>query len=196
MLAYFRPLLPGLLLLIAPTASSELPSQAAMLANTCAGCHGPDGNSLGSAMPNISGLSDQFIMDAMEAFKEGERHSTVMARIARGYTEQQIEIIAKFYSQLPRQWPKQSIDTRLVKKGEKLHIKYCAKCHEDNGRSSEQDAGILANQKIPYLKYIMDDVLSGKYEISAKMVDKLRAMHSASGEQGLQQIIQFYGSQN
>lgn len=186
----------SLLMLIMVPAYSELPSQAAMLANTCAGCHGPDGNSLGPATPNISGLSDLFIIDAMEAFKEGERHSTVMARIARGYTEQQIEIMAKYFSQLPRQWTKQSIKPDLVKKGEKLHIKYCVKCHEDNGRSSEEDAGILANQKMPYLKYILDDVLNSKHEVSIKMTDKLRAMHSKYGEQGLQQIIHFYGSQN
>lgn len=192
----FRSLLAGFLVLITGSAFSETLNQAAMLANTCAGCHGPEGNSQGPATPNISGLSDQFIMDAMEAYKDGDRYSTVMSRIARGYTDQQIELLAKYFSQLPRLWPDQNIDVQLVASGEQLHKKYCIKCHEDNGRSSDEDAGILANQKIPYLKFILDDVLNGQRQVSAKMTDKLRALHNASGEQGLQQIIQFYGSQN
>lgn len=196
MQSFSRTFIFGILVLMSSAASSTPPSQANMLANTCAGCHGPDGNSLGQATPNISGLSEQFIMDAMEAFKDDERHPTIMNRIAKGYTEQQIEIMAKYFSELPMQWPKQSTKADLVKKGKKLHIQYCVKCHEDNGRSSEGDAGILANQKMPYLKFILDDVLNGKHEVSIKMIDKLKSLHNASGEQGLQQIIQFYGSQN
>lgn len=186
----------SILVLISANAFSEQPSQAAMLAHTCAGCHGPDGNSQGPATPNISGLSEQYIMDAMEAFKEGERHSTIMSRIAKGYTDQQIELMAQYLSKLPMKWPMQTTDANMVKAGKQLHIKYCIKCHEDNGRSSGQDAGILANQKIPYLKYILDDVLNGKHEVSIKMTNKLKALHRKSGEQGLQQIIQFYASQN
>jgi len=184
------------LILLSTSAFSDPQSQAAMLANTCAGCHGPDGNSLGPATPNISGLSEQYIMDAMEAFKDDERHATIMNRIAKGYTEQQIELMAQYFSKLPLKWPKQTTDATMVKAGEQLHIKYCIKCHEDNGRSSEEDAGILARQKMPYLKYILDDVLNGKHEVSIKMTDKLKALHRKSGELGLQQIIHFYGSQN
>ncbi|MCW8955285.1 MAG: cytochrome c, partial [Gammaproteobacteria bacterium] len=170
----FRPMLLSLLMLITAPVTSEPLSQSAMLANTCAGCHGTDGNSQGPATPNISGLSEQFIMDAMEAFKEGERQSTVMNRIAKGYTEKQIELLAKYFSKLPKQWPQQTTTASLVNAGEKLHTKYCVKCHEDNGRSSDEDAGILANQKIPYLKYVLDDVLNGQREVSTKMTDKLK----------------------
>ena len=196
MLALSRTYIFGILVLISANAFSEPPSQASMLAHTCAGCHGPDGNSQGPATPNISGLPEQYIMDAMEAFKEGERHSTIMSRIAKGYSEQQLQLMAKYFSQLPMQWPKQATDVAMVSKGKTLHIQYCVKCHEDNGRSPGQDAGILANQKIPYLKYVLDDVLNGKHDVSIKMTDKLRALHHKSGEQGLQHIIQFYASQN
>ena len=186
----------GILVLTNSNAYSDSLNQAAMLANTCAGCHGPEGNSLGPATPNISGLSKLFIMDAMEAFKEDDRNATIMSRIAKGYSEQQIELIAQYFSQLPMQWPKQAVDISLAKAGEQLHIRYCADCHEDKGRSSEQDAGILANQKMPYLRYILDDVLNGKHDVSIKMSTKLKALHQQAGEQGLHQIIHFYGSQN
>lgn len=191
-----RMFLTGLLILSTTQVYGEPLTQSAMLANTCAGCHGPDGNSQGPATPNISGLSEQYISDAMEAFKEGERNTTVMTRIARGYTDQQIELLAKYFSQLPKQWPTQTTNASLLSEGKKLHKKYCIKCHGNNGRSSAEDAGILANQKIPYMQYVLDDALKGHREMSTKMTLKLKALHSASGEQGLQQITQFYGHQN
>ena len=35
---------------------------ASMLANTCAGCHGPKGNSHGPATPTISGISSEYFI--------------------------------------------------------------------------------------------------------------------------------------
>ena len=50
----------------APTAS--------MLADTCAGCHGTDGASVGPATPNIAGLSETYFTDTMLAFKTFSKH--------------------------------------------------------------------------------------------------------------------------
>jgi len=69
----------------------------AMLANPCAGCHGTDGASPGS-IPSIKGLSSSHLVSVMKAFKSGERKGTVMNRIARGYTDEEIELMAKHFS--------------------------------------------------------------------------------------------------
>jgi cytochrome c553 len=68
-----------------------------MLANPCAGCHGTDGNSKGG-MPSIAGKSVRFITSALKDFRDGNRTSTVMQRIAKGYSDAQIEELAKYYS--------------------------------------------------------------------------------------------------
>jgi len=36
----------------------------------------------------------------MRAFKAGERPSTVMQQLARGYTDEQIEFLAEYFEQL------------------------------------------------------------------------------------------------
>ena len=69
----------------------------AMLANPCAGCHGTDGASPGS-IPSIKGLPSSHLVSVMKAFKSGERKGTVMNRIARGYTDEEIELMAKHFS--------------------------------------------------------------------------------------------------
>ncbi len=72
-------------------------SQAALLANACAGCHGTDGRSPG-AMPTISGKSAEFIENTMKEFRSGARESTVMQRHASGYTDEQIRLIAEYFA--------------------------------------------------------------------------------------------------
>jgi len=70
------------------------PSASAM-ANTCAGCHGTNGQSVGPASPNLAGMSESYFIDSMMGFKalpkgknhaEDARPATIMQRIAKGYT--------------------------------------------------------------------------------------------------------------
>ncbi|MCB1727209.1 MAG: c-type cytochrome, partial [Gammaproteobacteria bacterium] len=55
-------------------------SSASMMANTCAGCHGTNGQSAGPASPNLAGVSESYFNDSMKAFKEGTRPATIMDR--------------------------------------------------------------------------------------------------------------------
>lgn len=75
-------------------------TRGAMLSNSCAGCHGTDGNSPG-AMPSINGKSAQFISQALLEFREGKREATVMGRHAAGYSDDEIQLIADYFSTLP-----------------------------------------------------------------------------------------------
>ena len=72
-------------------------TQGAMLANSCAACHGTNGKSPG-AIPAINGKPESFIIESMKAFQSGARPSTVMGRHANGYTEEEIKLIAEFFS--------------------------------------------------------------------------------------------------
>ncbi len=77
-------------------AQAEMAS-GAVLTNTCFSCHGTDGKSVG-AMPTIAGKSEDFITKKLKAFKSGELEATVMNRIAKGFTDDEIAALAKFFS--------------------------------------------------------------------------------------------------
>ena len=176
------------------TAMAETPS-ASMLANTCAGCHGTNGSSVGPASPTIAGISRDYFIETMEAYKKAERPSTIMTRIAKGYTEKEIELMADFFSKQPFVRYLQKFDEKKAKLGKKLHKKYCEKCHEDAGRSSEDDAGILAGQWEPYLRYSMEDFTSGNRTMEKKMKKKLDKLQAKHGDKGVDALIHFYASQ-
>ena len=75
-------------------------TRAVMLSNSCAACHGTNGKSPG-AIPAINGKSSQFISQSLHEFRDGKRFATVMGRHASGYTDEEIQLIADYYSRLP-----------------------------------------------------------------------------------------------
>lgn len=83
------------LLLAHPLMAAEMP--AGVIAESCAGCHGTDGKSPG-AIPKIHGLAPQKIAKAMHAFKSDERQGTVMNRIAKGYTDEEIDRLSQLFA--------------------------------------------------------------------------------------------------
>lgn len=89
-------LMSAVILLWISGASLAADLRPAMLANPCAGCHGTDGASPGS-IPSIKGLPSSYLISAMKAFKSEKRKGTVMNRIAKGYTDEEIELMAKHF---------------------------------------------------------------------------------------------------
>ena len=167
----------------APTAS--------MLGDTCAGCHGTDGASVGPATPNIAGLSEIYFTDTMLAFKSGERASTVMGRIAKGYPEEEIKLMAGYFAKMPMAVTSQKTDAAKVAAGEKLYPKNCSKCHDENGTLADDDSGIMASQWLPYMHYSMQDFKAGSREMPKKMKKKVDKLSDAE----LESLLQFFASQ-
>jgi cytochrome c553 len=67
------------------------------VAANCANCHGTSGVAQG-AMPSIAGKEKAYIVEQMKAFRDGKRSATIMHQLAKGYTDQQIELIADHFS--------------------------------------------------------------------------------------------------
>lgn len=67
------------------------------LAAACASCHGTNGVSQ-QGMPRLAGRQSSYLVQQMQDFKAGKRPATVMHRIARGYTDGQVEAIAAYLS--------------------------------------------------------------------------------------------------
>lgn len=82
-----------------PAQTTSLRAQdVALIAGTCANCHGPDGRSTGG-IPQLRGVSEQHLLDRMQAFKAGtDPHATVMTRLMKGYDDAQIQALAQWFS--------------------------------------------------------------------------------------------------
>jgi sulfide dehydrogenase cytochrome subunit len=77
----------------AVVASAEPPVGAA----ACSGCH-PTSTRLASPVPRLIGLDRPAIVRAMQDFRSGQRAATVMDRISKGFTDEEIQAIAAWYA--------------------------------------------------------------------------------------------------
>ena len=181
-------------LVFTAAASAGGGASGSMLGNTCAGCHGTNGVSAGPA-PTIAGMSPDYIVETMQGFRSGDIRSTIMTRIAKGYSDDDIDAMAKYFSGKKFVKATQKSDSAAAKRGKKLHDKYCEKCHEDAGGSADDDSGFLAGQHKLYLQYTLSDFVGGGREPGKKMKKKLTKMHKKAGDKGLADLVEYYASQ-
>lgn len=70
----------------------------ALLSAACTSCHGVDGRSA-TAIPAIAGRPAGELAAALLAFRDGTREGTIMGRVAKGYTPEQIALLAAWFSE-------------------------------------------------------------------------------------------------
>jgi cytochrome c553 len=75
---------------LSPAAAASLPPPGAA---SCSGCHAVH-EPAPSAIPGIFGRDTNEIVSVMTAFRDGSRRSTVMNRIAKGFSDDELRPIA------------------------------------------------------------------------------------------------------
>jgi cytochrome c553 len=69
------------------------------LAATCANCHGTLGKGVpNGSIPKLAGLTNEYFVEQMLAFKSGARPATIMHQLAKGYTDEQIRLLASYFA--------------------------------------------------------------------------------------------------
>ena len=84
--------------LMAQTGFTEEIRNVELLAASCASCHGTRGQSV-AGTPSLAGLDKLYFLQRMSQFVTNSRISTVMHHYARGYTADEIEMLAIFFSE-------------------------------------------------------------------------------------------------
>ncbi|MGF1548324.1 MAG: c-type cytochrome [Thiotrichales bacterium] len=69
-----------------------------MLGNVCAACHGTHGKSYDEYMPSLAGIDRQHLVQSMRDYRDDRRQSVVMNRVAKGYSDAEIDALADFFS--------------------------------------------------------------------------------------------------
>jgi cytochrome subunit of sulfide dehydrogenase len=92
-----------LILLSGPLQADEASdTRAFMLAASCFGCHGTDGQSPGS-IPTLYGKSKNFVVTALQEYKTDASQGTVMNRLAKGYSDEEIELIGEWFAAMSQE---------------------------------------------------------------------------------------------
>ena len=90
----------GVALLVAALpvfAQTPDPNVARSLAATCSNCHGTGGVSQGE-IDSLAGKPKDELVGKMQDFKTGKRPATIMHQLAKGYTDEQIELMGAWFA--------------------------------------------------------------------------------------------------
>ena len=88
-----------LLLNIPSTLAWAAPPTGRLLASQCAQCHGTDGQAVGD-IERLQGESAAEIYDELQEMKYSTKTGDIMHRQAKGYTDEQLWLIAQYYGGL------------------------------------------------------------------------------------------------
>lgn len=138
----------------------------------CSACHYVDGKSASPEFPNIAGQYESYLMKALKLFKENKRESEAMELIASLHREQELVILANYYSkQKPAETPALATpDQTQPSRGEQIFTAEriygisCVDCHGQDAkgylRKSPRTRNVraipsLAGQQPGYLKTVL-----------------------------------------
>jgi cytochrome c553 len=130
--------------------------------DSCAHCHGTDGNSSSGLYPSLAGQTKEYLYRQIMAFKEGKRKNSMMSPSVGILNEQDVKDLAEYFSsQNMLRSGSFKPDPALVEKGKKLAEEaQCAACHQP-GYKGLNEFPRIARQKHTYIIKQLKDYRDG-----------------------------------
>ena len=119
--------------------------------DSCAHCHGTDGNSPSSAYPSLAGQTREYLVRQMKAFKEGQRKNSMMSPAIALLADQDMQELADFYSAQSLVRSNTKTDPATMELGKKIAAEaQCVACHQPNFKGLNEFPRV-SRQKYPYI---------------------------------------------
>lgn len=154
----------------------------AELAQTCAACHGADGNSLVGSFPSIAGQGERYFIEQLIAYRDGIRVNALMQGQVANLTEQDFADLAAFY--VAQEPTFGATDPDLVALGQEIYraglkesgVMACMACHGAQGQGNApagfpRVAGQHTEYTIAQLKAYRAGYLASEPSETARMSD-------------------------
>ncbi|MEX2542569.1 MAG: cytochrome c4 [Trueperaceae bacterium] len=177
---------------------------AAIANETCAACHGANGNSTVPTFPRLAGQVQPYLAVQLFVLKEGRRPSAIMNPIASTLSYQEIADLAAYFSgQDPAGAPWPGQDPALVERGGELFAEgdveggliACAVCHGPAG-DGVASLGVprITGQAPGYLKGILAEFAQVP-DFGAPLPNAMHVVASALSAEDTDAVIAYLASQ-
>jgi cytochrome c553 len=81
-----------------PAGAAGDPAAGKAKSQTCAPCHGPDGNSATGDFPKLAGQHEDYIVAALSQYKSGKRKDPIMGGMTANLSRQDMEDLAAYFA--------------------------------------------------------------------------------------------------
>jgi cytochrome c553 len=151
----------------------------------CAGCHGVDGNTTDPKTPRLAGLSAEYLITAVNAYKDGSRKHDVMRDQVIALRDQDVEDLAAYYaSKEPQALPIRKPLTIAE------WTARCGRCHGPKGNSTDPRFPLLAGQDEGYLAKALE-----LYHGGARASELMFAMSFLMTQSDIDKLAAYYAQQ-
>lgn len=148
--------------------------------NACVACHRADGNSANPEWPKLAGQVPAYIVAQLQGFKQGLRQNPLMADIAQGLSEQDMQDLAAYFASQELQLTG-ATNAELAKQGQRLYrggnantqIAACMGCHGPSGRGIPPRFPRLSGQHAVYTKQQLLAFKAGKRPSDADIMTSI-----------------------
>lgn len=162
-----------------PALAAPNAAKGATLSARCAICHGSDGFSVATNIPNLAGQRYGYLLNQLKRFKSGGRGNGLMNDIARPLSSEQMEDIAAYFS---------SVRVRIITP-KPLPTAECNACHNKKGRSTSTSTPNLAGQ---HYMYLLGELRA--FKAGTRKSPIMNAMVKPLSEKQLERLAAYYAS--
>ena len=157
----------------------------------CANCHGDNGNSRYSEVPNLAGQHPEYVHNQIEAFLAGKRKNEFMEGLMKVLSERDKAAIALTYANSTVTPANPKPGPRAAEGG--VHYqKLCARCHQADARGAEAYPR-LAGQQVEYLRLSLNRYLAMSGE---RNYAPMSAAVMQLGKDNIEAVVQYLSSLN
>jgi cytochrome c553 len=154
-------------------------------AAACAGCHGDKGVTSSATVPNLAGQDAEYLVEAMRAYKSGQRSDETMKGVAATVDAATVKNIAAYYA---KQQPMPTKARAPLATAE--WVQRCDRCHGVGGNSTDPHMPAIAGQKAEYHERVLHAYRTGERKSSA-----MSAMSSSLTEADVEALAAYYARQ-
>lgn len=177
-----------ILMLLVQRARAQDPTRAEQMAQACAPCHGPNGNSTDPQYPILAGQTMRYTYLQLKDYKEGRRQDPDMTPVTANLNREDMLGLAIYFSeQKPLSIRFDPDAERAVRGKYQSDVTLCTSCHQGQYQG-QNEVPRVAGQYPQYLKKQMLDFKSRARTNDAASMTSLSATLS---DEDIEDIAQY-----
>lgn len=153
-------------------------------AESCAGCHGEDGNGSVPIFPKLAAQKSSYLTKQLNDFKSGKRPEPTMSAMAAAMSEEDMADLSAYYTEqkltASHAAPNERGKTLFLAGNPDVGLPACTGCHGPEARGNEPAAfPALRGQNAAYLAKTLHD-----FKTQSRYNDRNEMMRSIAGRLG------------
>jgi cytochrome c553 len=171
-------------ILVSPSATANATEGGRKISQFCANCHGLDGNSKMTEVPNLAGQNPVYLLEQVRKFSAGERRDEWMEPMIKQLSEAERLNVVVFYSAMTVV-PASSKPGPAA--GQDLFGTKCVKCHGPQARGGERFPRLAGQQH----QYIVRSLTRYRNQTGERIAPEMFAMTAALKDSDIQALADF-----